>query len=273
MFCLFFHVSTKLFIVFCRAGRIPYIHSYMFGDNGIRTNLQVAVSFDEKIAQAIGSSLAFVNLETELDVDAILSTMKSPQGINVMKQRIQKYRQFAPNTVLTSSPGLWKPASDYTFFKPIAALLDVKGNIYHAASNAAACTRLARGGNCNFGMTWDWANNVQGRLDENLTKMRTAWGNPVTPFITADTAITSCGWGAQGQSTIIKNFVGRMDCLFKNGWRGTVMRNKGPEDPNERAFGVENEGKFTYSTNAESVKQVQAGLNTAIRIMKTGAKC
>jgi len=256
-------------------GVVPYVQSYCFGDNGLRGNFEKAVQFDTAIAQAIGSSIAFVNIDTEWDDGAVLDILSSPAGIQSFKNRIQVYRQFAPMTKLLSSPGLWKTDAQYAWFAQIDALLDMRSNIFFATSNERSC--LLKPDGVSIGVTGKSLNEALAMGDKiNADRLRfnRLWGSSATKYIiTGDAAVTSCGWGETNQAAIINKLVDRMDCLYSDGWRGANIRNAGPDNLWERAMGVQNEGQFVYSNGVNARNAMKRGLDRAIQIMKNGATC
>lgn len=255
-------------------GIVPYVQSYCFGDNGLRGEFHKAVAFDKSIAGAIGSSLAFVNLDTEWDDDAVLNLMKSPAGIDSFKQRIATYRQLAPNAKLLSSPGGWKPDDQYPWFAQVDALLDLRSNIFHAANNERQCLLKPDGQSIGVaGKSLNEALAMGEKLNADRMRMNRLWGATGKLFVTGDAAVTSCGWGEAGQAAIINKLVDRMDCLYQDGWRGANFRNKGPDNLWERAMGVKNEGQFTYSNGPNARAAMKRGLERAIQIMRNGPSC
>jgi len=261
--------------------RVPYIHSYCFGDNGLRAptatsnSYALAVQFDESIAKAIGNnSDAFVNLDTEWDVDEVLGLMSSADGIQCFKDRIQRYRTYARRTRVLSSPGLWKTDSQYTFFSQIDQLLDLRANLYHAVSNNDTCT-LRTVDNTNWPNAYSLSQvlSLCQTIVGDRQRMNYLWNDSNKHFITGDMALTKCGWGAQYQAQMMNLLIDNMHCLYHNKWRGAMFRNSAPPNPDERATGNWNELGFVYSDNNYAREAMKKGMEKALNMMKNGVNC
>jgi len=153
----------------------------------------------------------------------------------------------------------------------------MRGHLHHIVSNVATCTtRTANyGGSYTGGTTSADAQLVATYISGYKSKMDAAWGAKTAAtdrFITADIAITSCGWGASGQAAIIQKIVDNMACLYKSGWRGMALRNSGPSDI-ERYMGIGNEGGFVWSTNAASVTAINNGITQATKALAGTLTC
>ena len=150
-------------------------------------------------------------METEWDVEEVLTLFQTAEGTQCLKDRVNMFRTYAPNTIVVSSPGLWKSTSSYTFFSSIDATLNAR----------AILTHIVNIGNTTCSLKYDgsyWtsgANSLSDALvllDDTITsdlqKMNDAWGT-VSPmeWIIADSGVTSCGWGESGQATILNILV------------------------------------------------------------------
>jgi hypothetical protein len=251
------------------SGKVPFIHVSSFSDKGQISlgNCKRAINFDEKIAKTIGNNFAFVNIETEWDKPGVVGFVNTTQGMQCFIHRISVWRTFAPKTVLMSSPGLWAPEDNYSFFSNISAKLDIHANLQLMTNNAAECTWRVSGGSFTGGKTLDQALLVAHDLKSKQDKMSRVWKNRA-PFVTADAAITACGWGSAGQARILSKIVDNMCELVRNrGWHGMNLRNYSP-DPQWRTMGQHNEGMFPWSQNSDAKVQIQRGLDKAIHIMR-----
>ena len=185
--------------------------SYHFGDNGLRGQFELALAFDREIASAIGNSFAIVNLEPEWDVDVVLNLFKSSQGTQSLLNRIQTFKSLAPNSVVVSTPGLWKSAQDYSFFSSVDSKLNARAMLMHVVNSGdASCAKKQDGSLWPYGVKSlsEGISMVKSKIDENLNKMTQAWGGSL-PFewILSDVGVTSCGWGADGQAAIVNELI------------------------------------------------------------------
>ncbi len=253
------------------AGAIPYIHSYSYGvaAYGQSVDFTATMNLDYAVAQVIGSRFALVNLETEWDASSVLAVTSSSSGQSALYSRIWGWRTYAPNTVLSTSPGLWNqfPASPYSFFKSIDNQLDMRGTLYSAVSSDSSCTwrddgsvftdhigTLATSLTIGTDLATDFA--FQGKV----------WGTDSRKWISADVAITSCGWGTSGRVQIIQSLINKMPSLIASGWRGMVLRNEAPPSY-LRWMGHNNEAGFVWSTDSSTVSVINSGLGTAKSIL------
>ena len=176
----------------------------------MRGSFNLAVAFDLEVAKAIGNNMAFINLETEWDDGAVLNIFKTAEGSKCLTDRIQNFKTYSPNAVIVSSPGLWKPNSDYPFFKPIDGVLNARAMLLHTVNSAdGSCAARTDG-------SW-WPNGVKSlaegvssimdKINGNLEKMNSAWGSTGKEWMISDMAVTSCGWGSEGQSQILNALV------------------------------------------------------------------
>ncbi|KAL9649919.1 hypothetical protein ABK040_011392 [Willaertia magna] len=265
-------VRSKIREIIAR-GNVPYIHAYNFGDSGLRGQFEKANAFDLEVAKAIGGNIAFINIDTEWDVSDVLNLFQSAQGQQSLLTRVQNYKTYSPNAIVTSSPGLWGPASSYTFFKDISKQLDARSILLHIVSNSPTCGKRIDGS--------VWTNGVNSlqegktRVIENiissLNKMNTAWGdNNNGNWFIADTGVTQCDWGQSGQSEILNEIIKNLDCLYAKGFRGFNLRNQGPDELAERAMGIENEGRFIFTNSAASKQVLQNGFTKVKSILQNG---
>eukprot|EP00761_Pharyngomonas_kirbyi_P008409 gb/GECH01008420.1/.p1 GENE.gb/GECH01008420.1/~~gb/GECH01008420.1/.p1 ORF type:complete len:431 (+),score=102.26 gb/GECH01008420.1/:1-1293(+) len=256
------------------AHKIPYIQSYQYGDNGISWtgDLYKAVEFDAAIAKAIGNSFALVNVETEWDGGQAENLITTHQGQENMRERIQQYRHYAPNTELLSTPGLWKPDHFYGFFDSLDSQMDHRGDILHMASDQSHCTSRLYGGNFADGRGFNSAQGIGHYVVRDMKRTQHLWGSSSGSgryFVTGDLAVTNCGWGVDGQADIFRRLVDNFNFLYEQGWRGAVIRNEAPSKA-ERYMGVKNEGGFVWSHHSRVKSEIDRGLNLARQIMRSG---
>ena len=231
-------------------------------------------------------------METEWDVDEVLGIFQSNAGKQCLLDRIQAFRTYAPNAVIVSSPGLWKPASTYSFFSPIDKKLNQRAMLNHIVNSYDSnCARTPYGGFWQYGAksASSAIELMLSNVNSNFQKIQDAWGDEDYEWIMSDVAVTSCGWGDQNQAQILHEItnvsikkmpylfynihliIKNIDCLYASGFRGYVLRNSGP-DVNERAMGIQNEGMFKYTSNQYSPVVLGNGLNKMVSFLRGSSR-
>ncbi|EFC49231.1 predicted protein [Naegleria gruberi] len=245
------------------SGQVVFVDSYHFGDTGWRnlSECPTVIAFDQQVAKAIGSNFAIINIESEWDVGVVLSLFQTNEGIQCFQNRILQYNTYAPNALITSAPGLWNSYSTYNFFQPVEKMLNLRSlNINAVNSGNTTCSRVYDGSYWTSGqMNLNEAKQyIDDKIVGDLTKMNNAWGQSQNNQFLAFSAVTSCGWGFDGQAEILSTLINNLDCLYENGFRGFNLRNSGPA-AEYCATGINNEQMYTYSTSVKSVAVLNEG--------------
>ena len=277
-----------------------YVKFYFFGDSGVpniyKAHQASAPDFDQwrgqarAIAQAIGNRPAYVVIEPEWDANPQVCERNDYR--RALIDVVGAFRTYAKQAVLINGVGLWKADSVYQCFASTDAgkypgttnlhkLFNAHGMLMHLVSSVWDCTRRDPGHflynsepNYPDALTFQGARDFIANLDNPTThrafpRLRRLLG--ANSVYLTDVAITDCGWGESGQTTLFNDLAAQLVPLYESqGLRGASFRSGGP-DKTECYMGVKNErgtdgtsqGGFRYNNNP-GVWNPDAPVNSAI---------